>query len=108
MFYMSLYISSYLGTKFCPKLRVHPAPGVHIFTARCTILGGVHPVCARFLSHLSLLYNWESTCSNFPVYSFRRSAPCECTKLNFGHCVSYVVIDQFVFGHVHVMFYMSL
>ena len=22
----------------------------------CTILGGVHPVCARFLSHLLLLY----------------------------------------------------
>ena len=40
----------------CPKLRVHPAPGVHISTAGCTILGGVHPVCARFLSHLLLLY----------------------------------------------------
>ena len=40
----------------CPKLRVHPAPGVHISTAGCTILGGVHPVCARFLSHLILLY----------------------------------------------------
>ena len=40
----------------CPKLRVCPAPGVHISTAGCTILGGVHPVCARFLSHLLLLY----------------------------------------------------
>ena len=40
----------------CPKLRVHPAPGVHISTAGCTVLGGVHPVCARFLSHLLLLY----------------------------------------------------
>ena len=40
----------------CPKLRVHPAPGVHISTAGCTILGGVHPVCARFLNHLLLLY----------------------------------------------------
>ena len=39
-----------------PKLRVHPAPGVHISTAGCTILGGVHPVCARFLSYLLLLY----------------------------------------------------
>ena len=36
----------------CPKLRVHPAPGAHIFTAGCTIFGGVHPVCARFLSCL--------------------------------------------------------
>ena len=35
----------------CPKLRVHPAPSMHISTAGCTILGGVHPVCARFLSH---------------------------------------------------------
>ena len=26
-----------------------------ISTAGCTILGGVHPVCARFLSHLLLL-----------------------------------------------------
>ena len=42
--------------KQCPKLRVHPAPGVHISTAGCTILGGVHPVCASFLSHLLLLY----------------------------------------------------
>ena len=41
----------------CPKLRVHPAPGVHISTTGCTLLGGVHPVCARFLSHLLLLYN---------------------------------------------------
>ena len=40
----------------CPKLKVHTAPGVHISTAGCTILGGVHPVCARFLSHLLLLY----------------------------------------------------
>ena len=40
----------------CPKLRVHPAPGVHISTAGCTILGGVHPVCARFLGHVLLLY----------------------------------------------------
>ena len=40
----------------CPKLRVHPAPDVHISTAGCTILGGVQPVCARFLSHLLLLY----------------------------------------------------
>ena len=36
----------------CPKLRVHPAPGAHIFTAGCTIFGGGHPVCARFLSLL--------------------------------------------------------
>ena len=41
----------------CPKLRVHPAPGVHISTAGCTILEGVHPVCARFLSHLVLLFS---------------------------------------------------
>ena len=40
----------------CPKLRVHPAPGVHISTAGCTSFGGVHPVCARFFSHLLLLY----------------------------------------------------
>ena len=40
----------------CPKLRVHSAPGAHIFTAGCTIFGGVHPVCARFLSYLLLLY----------------------------------------------------
>ena len=40
----------------CPKLRVHPAPVVQISTAGCTVLGGVHPVCARFLSHLLLLY----------------------------------------------------
>ena len=40
----------------CPKLRVHPAPGAHISTAGCMIFGGVHPVCARFLSCLLLLY----------------------------------------------------
>ena len=38
----------------CPKLRVHPAPGVHISAAGCTIFGGVHPECARFLSYLLL------------------------------------------------------
>ena len=32
------------------------SPGAHISTAGCKILGGVHPVCARFLSHLLLLY----------------------------------------------------
>ena len=40
----------------CPKLRVHPAPGVHISMAGCTSLGGVYPMCARFLGHLLLLY----------------------------------------------------
>ena len=40
----------------CPKLGVHPAPGAHISTAGCTIYGGVHPVCARFLSFLLSLY----------------------------------------------------
>ena len=57
----------------CPKLRVHPAPGVHIFTAgctffeqfiisiywvhgaisRCTVLGEVHPVSAQNKSLIS-------------------------------------------------------
>ena len=40
----------------CPKLRVHPAPSVHISTAGCTILAGVHSVCASFFRHLLLLY----------------------------------------------------
>ena len=40
----------------CPKLRVHPGLCVHISMAGCTILGSVHPVCARLLRHLSLLY----------------------------------------------------
>ena len=40
----------------CPKLRVHLAPGAHIFTAGCTIFGGVHPMCAHFLSNFVLLY----------------------------------------------------
>ena len=38
--------------KQCPKLRVHPAPGVHISAARCTIFGGAHQECARFLLRL--------------------------------------------------------
>ena len=40
----------------CPKLRVYPAPGVHISAAGCTIFRGVHPECARFLSYLLLLH----------------------------------------------------
>ena len=35
---------------------MHPAPGVHISKAGCTIIGSVQPICARFLSHLLLLY----------------------------------------------------
>ena len=31
-------------------------PGVHSSEAGCTIFGGVHPVCARFSSILSLLH----------------------------------------------------
>ena len=42
-------------TRLTTLVRVHPAPGAHISMAGCTILGGVHPVCARFLSYLSLL-----------------------------------------------------
>ena len=64
------------GEGQCPKLRVHPAPGVHISTAGCTIFGSVHPVCARFLSQL---YK-EGACRNFRVHSFRKGAPCGCTK----------------------------
>ena len=29
---------------------------MHIFIAGCTISGGVHPECARFLGYLLLLY----------------------------------------------------
>ena len=49
----------YLGHKYrvqCQKLRVHPAPGVHISAAGCTIFGGVHPECAPFFKILLLLY----------------------------------------------------
>ena len=35
---------------------MHAAPGAHIFMAGCTIFGGVHPVCARFLRHLLKLH----------------------------------------------------
>ena len=55
MYTFSMIFSQNLDMQ-CPKLTVHPAPNVHISTAGCTILGGVHPVCARFLSHLLLLY----------------------------------------------------
>ena len=41
----------------CPKLSMHPAPGVHIFRAVCMIFKGVHPECAHLYSHLSLLHN---------------------------------------------------
>ena len=41
--------------KQCPKLSMHPAPGVHIFRAGCTIFKDVHPDCAHIFSHLSLL-----------------------------------------------------
>ena len=40
----------------CPKLSMHPAPGVHIFRAGCMIFKDVHPDCAHFFSHLSLLH----------------------------------------------------
>ena len=45
--YQYIYASLPLTIQ-CPKLRVHPAPGVHISAAGCTIFGGVHPECARF------------------------------------------------------------
>ena len=37
---------------------MHPAPGVHISAAGCTIFGGVHPACAPFFffENLSLLH----------------------------------------------------
>ena len=38
------------------EIKVHLAPGAHISMAGCTIFAGVHPVCARFLSCLLLLY----------------------------------------------------
>ena len=40
----------------CLKLSMHPAPGVHIFRAGCTIFKAVHPDCAHFFSHLSSLH----------------------------------------------------
>ena len=38
------------------EIKGAPAPGAHISTDGSTIFGGVHPVCARFLSYLLLLY----------------------------------------------------
>ena len=40
----------------CTVSEIKGAPCMHISMAGCTILEGVHPVCARFLSHLLLLY----------------------------------------------------
>ena len=60
----------------CPKLRVHPVPGVHISAAGCTIFGGVHPVCARFFENLSLLH----------IRRVHRENP-ECTVLGEMHPV---------------------
>ena len=34
---------------------MHPVPGSHISKAGCTIFGGVHPVCARYLSNVTFL-----------------------------------------------------
>ena len=64
----------------CPKLRVHPATSVHISTAGCTILGGVHPVCAHVLNHLLLLYNGRVHGAISGCTVFMGSVPCECTK----------------------------
>ena len=61
-FMFFVYISFAFGAQREPHFkwnmgfRVHPSPGVHSSTAGCTIFGGVYPVCARFLSHLLLLY----------------------------------------------------
>ena len=38
----------------CSKLRVHPAPDVHIFWARAQILGHVHPSGACFFNILNI------------------------------------------------------
>ena len=35
---------------------MHPAPGVHNLRAGCMIFKDVHPDCAHFSSHLSLLH----------------------------------------------------
>ena len=50
------YVTCCYSWPQCPKLRGDPAPGVHVSRAGCTILGGVHLVCACFLSHLLLVY----------------------------------------------------
>ena len=55
------------------EIKGAPAPGAHISMAGCTILGGVHPVCARFLSHLLILYTGRvhgsiSGCTVFRVH----------------------------------------
>ena len=42
--------------KSVSKIKGAPCTPAHIFTAGCTIFGGVHPLCARFLSHFVLLY----------------------------------------------------
>ena len=57
MLYMSSFANYSGGSMWqCPYLRVHPSPSVYISMAECTIFGGLHPVCARFLSYLLLLY----------------------------------------------------
>ena len=68
----------------CLKLRVHPAPCVHDFNARCTILKAVHPACAPFSQIFTVYFSlcalgFKSGCPHFPP-----SAPGGCTNLNLN------------------------
>ena len=92
--YIHIYIYIYMYIYQCPKLSMHPAPGVHIFRAGCTIFKEVHPECAHFFSHLSLLHIRR-------VHSFTRSAPggCKIQKLNFGQCI-YMYIYIYIYIYI--------
>ena len=43
----------YIHTE-CSKLRVYPAPGVHVLAARCMISKAVHPADAPFFQIFSI------------------------------------------------------
>ena len=89
---------------------VHPAPGAHISTAGCTILGDVHPVYAPFLSHLLLLYieRMQGAISRCTVLCELHPANVQNKSLISDTGISYIVLSLLlkirdgVRTHIHI------
>ena len=83
--YMEKY--TYIHVHWKDTKSVSEFKGAPCTTAGCTILGGVHPVCSRFLSHLLLLYieRVHGTISGCTVLWGKCTLRVHKKKLNFGH-----------------------
>ena len=72
----------------CSKLRVRPAPGVHVLATGCMILRYVHPVGAPFFETLDIAITTCARVYRAGCMIFLGNAPCDVELLGASQTIA--------------------